>query len=673
MRYPSLKENTQKSFKITPENKGLDLSNSPLYIDKGFIADGLNMYFSDGAYKTRPAINANNNVFETDDESVENISYEYIDTQVIIDKKPYRILVKSCGDGVSFHFSHIFFISKEAETIYSGNILRSRVTDDTFFVPSNITFYQGKSENGFGIFALLSLENMENPQEKIYEIYELNSDFSGWTPIYDYYTPIVYINGRGNKYESMLSTGQIFTGKPTFLESLNLLDGSFYSYYSSDGASNSFRLPYAKIANTTVICTVHISSSKYVEWRVLANETSATNKLFDVDITFNVDREKGIFYFICPAGDYSVPLMDQYRENNIKIFARKEIADSFANVVSSKCTVNYGSGIFLSGGRGKNKIYTTSYQNPLYFPENSIQQVGNPNSEVLNLAVQDDKIIAFKENEIYSVKVQNAKAINTISLLMDNDKIFYGDYSFSTYCISNSLGCMKKGSVNQYLSEAVFMGTDSNVYMISGLTQRGIANISSSIQNKISKTESQDIITINYGAYIMFALGNKAFVINRFNWNKGEGWFYWEFPQEVEIIGGFEGEKSPIIICKNGDIGYTATLDGIKDCIVTNEGATEQDVNSFLVTKEYSAKGVNFRKRLDKIYLQLNLKGRTVVEISNGDKTVKTTIDKNTQDKLKKFSIIPSLKKFNSVFLKISSQKPLWVGEIDVFYSELEE
>ena len=179
-----------------------------------------------------------------------------------------------------------------------------------------------------------------------------------------------------------------------------MLNGIFYAYFSSDGYSSEFSLPFSNISDENVICRVHYSPSSYTEWVIYAGKNSASQTFMGTTVTVNVDRSKGLIYFTVEAGDYSVPLMGKYKANNIRITATKKTEGSFDDVVSATCCQIFKSRIILSGSIKDNRIYSARYDSPLYFPYSGVTEIGEARLPVTALTVSGEKILAFKATEL---------------------------------------------------------------------------------------------------------------------------------------------------------------------------------------------------------------------------------------------------------------------------------
>ena len=679
MKYPSIKKEGQQVLHIDPIKKGVNFSTVP-YFSEGDLSDCKNVIFSSGSLKTRPGISANEeNIIRGESSDQGFISnYTLSDTVVVINGTEYRIATERTELYSEQYAVMVFFISSSGEVINAGQILFQRLSSEVFYIPKNITFFQGSPQTGGGIFAFVTCHNTENGNDLTFEIFEVNSTFDGWNGVYDYYIPTVYINGRGNKYEAMEAQHFAFTGTPAVLEAPNLLTGRFYAYYSSDGYSSDFTLPFSNLSDTNILCRIHTSLNEYTEWVVYEKSNTCTTKFFGVDVTMNVDRGKGLVYFTSPTGDYPIPLMSRYMANNIRLSATKRSAISFKDVVSSTCSLVADSRIFLSGGTKSNGIYVARYENPLYFPQSDAIEVGESRQSVTALLFYNQKLLAFKKSEIFILTLKKGEAINTKSLLADNDAVFYKTDSISLKKLSYGIGCDNRNAITLLKDKAVWFSTDGNVYAMN--TSMKIAPISRKVHTVLNGLDSRIIKTaaaVNDGRHCMFFFENIALVC-KISANIDEAdtaWYVWEFPSRFKVLGGID-KPTPLLYCVNKySTCYLAKLKGNKDCLVTykNTGSYTEENNIFssISTACYSPEGKNIKKRLNKIYMQLGAKGEAVIKI-NGKRVdlggLKLT---NDSEDFRKVTIFPEISSFSSVYITVSASKHLNLGDIDVFYNKL--
>lgn len=679
MKYVSLKNSPVKSFRIPVLDKGVNFGENPDGFSKANSNLCKNMWCRDGILQSRPAITVDINNIIGKEILKEAASYEssITDTEIFIFEKRQRIAVSKVFYSASMFSVYIFLIDEERNVTSIGNLSFSRIDQNTFYIPENITFFMGKSQTGGGIFALATLVNCEDFESRIYHIYEVNKDYSEWSRVTDYYVPTVYINGRGDSYSLAKQIGIATEVSPRELETLNMLDGRFYAYYSSDSYSSSFRLPFSMLSNESIKCRVYVTDQSYAEWMIAVDEDSATLDFYGTDVTIKVNREKGILSFHSEGGEYALPQMMSYKENNIRVFAKKEISNSFKHVVSCTEFVTINSKNVFSGGINKSEVYYSSFDNPLYFPMVSNNIIGSPSTKVTALVQHKNKLLAFKEKEIYSVEINSSKPINLTNLLIDNPATFYEADSFNIKVISDNVGCKNKSTIAK---TGEFLIWQTAAFDILALSDNDICYLSGNIKPYLNelKNDIENIPwAVSFEDYYMLCVGNKA-VILKLKSKNDLAWFMWEFPQNLNVCGAFSFNNKPILLCEDSakSIGFVATLGGDKDTVlkVVSGGAVAEklDFKSQIEFKKYRLCEMGKRIKINKIFLNIKATGDTKVKVLNGDEAINFRLSETDvcRKSPKKIKLVTNLKSGGEISLHIESRKAFRLGETEIYYKE---
>lgn len=673
MKYVSLKENKTKHLNIPVIRKGLDICESKQQIEKLYLCDCKNVYYADGLIKTRKGFNADKNHI---------IKSSYIDdyasqtcvltgTQVVIEDKKYRIVVDNTEVAMATHYASIFFVGENREKRSAGCLEFNRISDEVFYTPSNITFFQSLPKNGGGIYAFVTCSNQYS-DDKTYKIYEISSNYKSWGLVTDFYTPIAYVNGRGDSYQKAIDSKQVYTGEPHLLEPLNLLNGKFLSYFSSDGFSSRFALPFSNLNDERVSCRIYYTETEYMDWHAFPGSTSAKKSFMGTDVTMNVDRTKGEIYFTVESGDYAVPLMSKYKANNMRVTATKQNEKDFGSVVSSTCCSSINSCLVFSGGNEKSKVFTASYDKPLYFPFNGDIQIGDSSACVETMAVQSDSIIAFKKNGVYKLKVKKGKLKDAKAVLSDVTRTYYEKNDVSITEINQKNGCLNSNAITYIDDNIAWLDTDKQVYKFSDSfnVERITDKISSYLQDLDDDLfASGGIVAGSDGLYI--CLGNKV-VFGQFDIlkNMGIAWYIWETPQDMHILSGIEN-KTPVFLCNNDDTTYyLAVLSGDADLLLsrisTEHNKVSHKIPSFIETAHLVPEGINRDKKFLKLDMLLGMSGEGQVSI-NGKQV--DFSGKSLSYDAKRITILPEIRTFRKVYIMLESSEHIAVGDIDVYYS----
>ncbi len=679
MRYDSLKRQSVKSFKIKALDGGVNVMETPENIKDNQVPMCKNMWYKDSRFQTRPGFNGN--AHKAMDTKIYGYSgqlkYTVTDTEIYLEGIYYRIAVSDVLTDDYAHYTYVYLVDLEDNIRPIGNMAFFRISSEIFNIPTNIIFFNGRSESGGGIYAFVTLTNRYNYKEKYYSIYEVNADFTEWERIYDYYVPTIYINGRGNKYQIAKSENGLSYPSPKELESQNMLNGKFHAYYTSDGYSNSFKLPFTNLAEETVVCRIYYTLVDYLEWEFEPTVTLCKKTFMKNEVSGILDREKGVIYFVTTDGDFPIPIIDMYHENNIKITATKEIEDGFAKIVYSTCSVRNNSKLLVSGGMDGNTIYCADYDNPLYFPIGSSVKVGESDNGLTALSVQSGKILAFKLHSLYTLSMKNGSKINEISLLSDCDRVFNNSDSFTVEQVSENIGCSNKKTLVSCGNVSFWQGSDNKVYAINISGGKDIINISNNIEAVMPDYIDNDAFAVSGEDYYILVIEKEIFVFECGNLNNVKA-YKWECPECATVQSGFYHNGMFKFLCTGAEssIAFIAGLNGDTDSFMYYDkdnsiSLIQMPIKNSVITKFYALSSLRQLKNVDSIYLLMAAKGKAKISI-NGLQVANINFGFSNEiyDKCeyKTVKLSPHLYGTDSIYLTLSSDRQMSIGEIEILY-----
>lgn len=681
MKFGSLQRTEQKRLKVRSFKAGTVMGGTDSEIPDNALSGSENMWREGGVLCTRPALCADSsNIVKSETAFAYPFFYKITDSAVYIKGEYKKIAIEQYCLDDSVYYCNIFFVGADGKSAPAGNFVFNRITSEEFYNPTSILFYSGSAVKGAGVFAFVSAANINNYSQKSYRIYELSANLGYWQQLNDFYTPVVYMNGRGNRYEESKSTGYAYTGNPMFLESQNLLTDRFKAYFTSDGYSSSFRLPVSDLNSGAVTYRVYINPSSYTDWVIPEGKSSVTATFYTAQITLNIDRKKGMLYFTNSQGDYPVPMMHMYHENNICVTAGKTLKNGFESAVSSTCCAVYGSRTLFSGGIDKGKVFSIHSDNPLYFPCDSLCTVGE-NDGINALISYKNGVLAFKQNEIYALTVKNGTAINSSSLLADNGSVFYNSDSFGSKIISGDNGLKNKYACLLCGSTAVWLGSDRGIYSLN-TSSFEITKLSEAVDGfltALSDSDAEKAFAVRHGNRFLLLIGKKAVIMDFCDGGlKNPAWYLWSFPK-TEALGAVSSAGRLRIFCTGSDgrVLYTAELSGNEDAdiFLSNGSATveKQPVSSYAVTKKFDFGITSDKKLIDSINLSASSVG-TIDVFINGKRFDRLSLGEPDIDytcgTLKAVKLIPHLSPVRALELKFSSDKAFSLGELIINYRE---
>lgn len=682
MKFGSLQRNEKKTFKVRGFKAGTVTGTPAADIPDNALFDSENMWYEKGILSTRAGLSADSeNIIKSENPPVyDTFSYKVTDSAVYISGEYKKIAVEEyCADD-SIYYCNIFFVGADGHSTAAGNFIFNRITYKDFYQPINILFYSASPVSGAGVFALVSTRNIYNYSQTSHRIYELENSLNSWQELHSFYVPVVYINGRGNRYEESRAIGFSYTGTPMFLESRNMLTNRFKSYFTSDGYSSCFRLPFTDLDNDTVICRVYMNSAEYTEWVIMESQSSVTSIFYNVNITLTIDRKKGMINFTNADGDYPVPMMSKYHENNICVTACKTVKNGLENAVSSTCCAVSGSRILFSGGTDKGRVISVRADNPLYFPCDSSYKIGGEDGINALLSCKNG-ILAFRQNEIYTLTLKNGTAINSNSLLADDDSIFYNKDSFTAKKISGDKGLKNKYSCLLCENEAIWLGSDRAVYTLN-TSSFEITKLSEAVDGfflSLSDSEAQSAFALRNGNRYLLLIGKKAVIMDfRDGGLKKPSWYVWSFPSTT-ALGGFSASGRLYVFCTgtDGRVFYTAKLSGTEDTDICRSDDTPEIksrlVSGTAVTKSFDFGSVSDKKLIDSISLsaaskeklEIFINGRRFDALNLGEADIDYTCGT-----LRSVKLIPHLSPVKSLQLRFSSDSAFSLGELIINYRE---
>lgn len=682
MKFGLLQRKEQKTFKVRGFKGGTVTDLNAWDIPDNALSDSENMSCEKGVLCTRAGLSADlGNVIKTENPSIiDTLNFKVADSTVCINGKYKKIALEEYCKDDSIYYCNIFLVDADGKSTPAGNFVFNRITDEDFYQPKSILFYSGKAVNGAGVFAFVSSRNIYNTSQSSYRIYELSANLNSWQELNDYYVPVVYINGRGNNYEESKATGYAYTGTPMLLESQNMLTDRFKAYFTSDGYSSCFRLPFSDLNSAPIICRVYMNPTAYAEWRIAEGQSSASATFYTANITLNVDRKKGMLYFTDYEGDYPVPMMSKYHENNICITAGKTVENGFERVVSSTCCSEYGPNIAFSGGIDKGKVLTVNNEKPLYFPCDSVCSVGG-NDGINALVSHKNGIFAFKQNEIYAITLKKGAAVNSSSLLADDDSVFYSSNTFLVKKVNGNKGLTNKCACQLYGNDVIWFGSDRAVYSIN-TSSFEITKLSEAVDGfltSLENSEAEKAFLVQIGNRLLLLIGKKAVIIDFSDGGiKKPALYIWGF-SDLNVVGGFSSSGKLCIFCTgtDGNVFYTAKLSGSEDTdICFNSGSAvvkSNPVPCMAQSKSFDFGNMSDKKIIESISLTAASKGKLEIYI-NGRRFDRLNLGKPDMDytcgTLKTVKLIPYLSPVRAVQFKFCSDKAFSLGELIINYRE---
>ena len=700
MKYTGLgikKGNANKTYTTDHFSLGIDDEKGPFAEDGAVLDNCVNMVCENGALSTRKGFSANaDSVIETQyEERVVYLPFTITETVYYTNSKPYNLAYSCLGD-VAMANLRFFLVDSNGNITPAGSIWFNRVDSTTFNIPKNLFFVIAKKTRGIGVYAFIE---RRNGQDGLFEVYEANENFASWTTAANgYYVPTVRINGRGDRYEEIASRYSLNYPEPERPEELNLLSGKFKCYFTSDGFSAVFRLPFGDIEPaSTVTCRLYSNTEDYVEWSFGAYQSYCTRTIDDSDNTLYINRQLGYIRFLGDDGpyDYYVPIMENCPRNNIMVTAQTQQYLAQEEIFTSKAAINLDNRIYFYGNKkSPNCIYCAKSENPLYFPQSSKLFLGDSSNSVTAVKIQNGKLIAFKQGETYRITATSqAEQFEKESVLPERTLYIKGEV-LKSQMIDSRIGCSNPDTICLCGNRLVWMASDGEIYALATTTYGNTTNIyrvsrplGSRLSEKGEQRSGAFAVTDN-GKYIL-VLGDCAFVMNYkvrgFGYSrayyagddkiKSPAWYIWTMPENSGIYGGTVIGGEAVLYSKFEDVlyYYTVTLNGNADTALSiDDGQTvtlSSPIHSGFTTKAFDFGSAHRLKRLDCVFINGECKNNAVLTLADGiNKFSRHVSFKDAGDSLRIDACMPACR---TVTAGIYSKKPFSINSIVFKYKLL--
>ena len=699
MKYSHLKTAPIKEFSQDRFDGGLNTYQREDLILDNQQSDGANLLYKNGLLTSREGLSFNL------DETIGNFDgYGYFhkgltitDTELLRGDVLHRVAYALWGDKTSYQTLYIYFVSPQKKLIPAGKFDLKRTSQDIYYKFSSIVFLVGKKTNGCGLYAYLTLESGD---EGIHEIYELDFSYSQWLKITeaDFYIPIVQINGKGNKYTQAVSEDDFSTEKAAKPERFNMLSPRFRAYFTSDGYSDTFQLPAKKIdQNSDILCRYYVSQNYYYEWLIPSGDTAISTETDNGNIVMRCYRNTATIVFFDENGNVTaLPKSNLVESNNLFVEASRETEDTLATVVGCKNCQVYNSNVFFYGNtKTPAAIYGSTTQNPLYFPENMQSLIGNPSDSVTAMAVQNNKLIAFKNKEIYQLSIDK----NTSELLPDglagSSTTDFENKQIRLSIIHGSIGCANKSTLAVCGNRLVWLSGDANVYTLATTTygkENNVYCLSDAISNVLetySNTELLSAFAFNADGYYVLHIAKSLYLLNYRVKNfgispvytaLGDGadtiaWYVLKLPHQ-KYYSGFSTGNEINLLC--GDINskccVISTLCGENDKILSFQNGTsvqkEVEIKSSITTKFFCFGLPQTRKIIEEVYIGMDFSGEVDIILNDGNIEYKQTVF-SAQKSYSPIRLAPHFKGVYGIGITVSSSENMSFKGISIKYKNL--
>ncbi|MCQ2454579.1 MAG: hypothetical protein MJ090_00305 [Clostridia bacterium] len=692
MKYPSIKKQKSETKKIAFSG-GINNSIPNTDICDNQFSSALNVIKESGVLRTRDSIIARSEsiIGDYEETGIMHTDLTVTDTEIFEYGMVKRVAYNVWGS-IDFQKINIYSVSDSSLLKKLGTISLG-LTEGHLYALDNIFFVVGKKNYGNGLYAFLKRKSkFAGSDHFIYDIYEYSPNSSVFIKMSksEYYTPVIYINGRGTQYEEAKEAGWVFENAPACPEEINLLGGKFCAYYTSDGISSTFKLPVTELAyNDDVVCRIYDIDSNYTEWEIPPGSFEDTATFNNLQIKLVCDKGNGRLSFWKGNERYSIPRCDLLNGNNICFSAAKRIDKSEEMIIGSKSATAYNSDFYFFGNsEKKNEVFVSKFETPLYFPETMRTSVGNPTDDIVAVKPFKDKLLAIKSEGIFKLSSAGETGKLTYISPVGTTRDFQKPQRLSSSTLSTVIGtnlyktiCTCGNKMVWLFGNRIYALQDNNtVKEISGPINKSLSSFTDSA--------CENAFAVSYEGFYYLFIGNKVFALNfdtesfgldsnYFDSSKNNSnisWYYLELPDEQLYCGAICGLYNIFIICadKGKTINYFSHFGGKcdkKDIVIVNRMEKEKSIPFSITTKDF-----DFDTHLGKNIISLNLQmaGDSTISIDvKGDSYHSKQSVKLKDNTLNDIKVFPFFMPIHKMNFTVSGEGQFTVKKANIEYNIL--
>ena len=396
MQYPRMKKGTRRRLAVEALDGGLDVSLPADRIGDNALSGCRNLWWKEGALRTRPGIRAlpdtltaadasQSDVFAAAD-AVDTVQEDYGSRSVPVRRFLRR---KDTGSGVQASVGTLGYDG--TMEIPAGVITGCGARSLTF------DYQAAATEWGVDTDGVLVLDASKR-------LLARKADGSGYIDLESrLYAPLLLKDGRG-----VANYGEPPVMEGTNPETPNMLTGWFRAQYTTDDTSSTFFLPLKGLDDTTVTAT-YVNSQGYTFTHTL-QPGEVRSEVGDDGLCINCMRAWGCLYFVDGESGMPKALGAVGMENNLTITACKTDA-ALQDLVygmgfctwfgGDRSARSGGARLYLAGNPASpGTICWSAPGNPLYVPADNRALVGDAGQAVRAFGRQGDKLLIFKDREV---------------------------------------------------------------------------------------------------------------------------------------------------------------------------------------------------------------------------------------------------------------------------------
>lgn len=671
MKYPSINKQPRREVNIPELNGGVNYRDSISNVLDNQLTDCLNVWWQDGALRTRPSFKTNENM------KIQNSRITSVERSIGFKVFPeitnggavlvsYTELEGTWMDYDKYN-QHVFLWWQLANSMRSiPSVCPDAILDWAikFFIVEKDGVLYCYFENG--------------------EIHKLEhtNDNATWERVLDkdMYIPIVMTHCQrtnGCDYEGVM------------FEGYNLLNSQFqmkYSAYNDNDTNSTHPMRYRFCCDIAAEGEIKATVTYMVDGNIETCDHSidASGLENNIWVYESEPQADGLTMYACKKyfgfgtekGSNVMPTKCLDNESDVYKYGSSEdnlIVEATSNKGAEKKKVfgmtqsvwfggsangiSDGSRLFLCGNTNENEqalVIWSGLNDPLYFPENNYAYVGNKAQAVKAFGKQDDKLVIFKPNETYYTYYAQNTEISADDLI-NQSVVDYQANSvyFPMIQLNGAIGCNMPDTVQLCRNRLVWANSNGKVYTLVSTNQyseMSVYEASQMVERKIREAnytfaQLAAAQSCDFAGHYVLIIGQDAYVMdyNSYGYQYVYGhlknedanikipWYVWKligytyvcFGNNIATFGFLNGKDAQhrwltATVLSSDNAG---SLDEHLDIIPYTLGSEETvyiatvPIKSSLTTKLFDFGAPHYRKNVDRVSVAFGNNGGAPINI----------------------------------------------------------
>lgn len=602
---PKMAGRRTQTLTIPELSGGINLRDGASLIQDNQLLDSLNMYYEGGLLKTRPPLNFLQNPNVSYLPNLHNFKTINVEGSAVISGVEYA--VKGFIAESKAYFYGIS-LTKEKQVKRLGTL-----TSENYGHITNCVAY---IFDGY-IYCLCTSSNDGTESYKIYKIDMLGRHETNVLPISEkeIYAPLVLTNCVPNRKDDTEEPIENMLGAygATQFEGYNFLSGYYkmefttvddylnegiptkqqYSLLHDVHCDGDFRgktitAEITNIDGNTYTHEVKITGTKDVgfDWEIEEKKPGDLN-----DGLYMAVKGKSLYFYTDNKRQNIAEITsDKLVHNNMIVTApcpqseenlKKIFGMSFAKWFGGEAYGIYGgTRIFLGGNINENEkslVAWSDLKNPLYFSESNHSYVGEKSQRVNAFGKQADKLIVFKDTEIYSVRYERMEGVVATDFITQSALDMSASVAyFPITQLHGDIGCDCPNSVQLCRNRLVWTCSNGKVYTLVTNNQYSESNVyelSSMVENRLKledKYALKNAVSCDYNGKYMLFVGSSVYAMDYnsygfshvYSYSKTEDanlhlpWWYWKLPLQTREENGVKLYNKVFAVDAGFDTAY---------------------------------------------------------------------------------------------------------------------